>query len=411
MNCECASAHLNPAEDFLASGKIHIFLVLNLGSFVMPQSRMDFERLRGGQAFSESLRSLKPGAPFIEDREENETLRRGREFSVFRGHLITDWLFPTFFLLRSGTQPPDDQTLKNAWEKFEFRIRLSRIGFLEIKLTLPISSSASPNQEVRLIDIIRQLLQIGSRDAAVRPAQWELGLYCANQFIQALPPKVMVKEAGKNVAIGMQPWSAETSDPLLRNRHTILFFDHIRCKGCGNRINARTFWTRDKKILCAVLEGALVHAGHEQFFFPELDREAIRKFEDLGTWENELCIFAPERCLIYYPPEHIFLPGQEASQGPVRYEEYWKCIVRGIEHTIAVRTALQLLEWHTTCQLDEVPHLTKKSPTATSRSKTSKIFCTWRTKFPTPSTCCRSCATLVPTTAFRASFAVNKSNI
>lgn len=140
-----------------------------------------------------------------------------------------------------------------------------------------------------------------------------------------------------------------------------------------------------------------------------MDEDTIKNFEDLATWENELCIFAPERCLIYYSPDPIFLPGRTTAMEPVRQEDYWKCIVRGIEHTIAIRTALQVIQSNTTRELDKVPLLTKKITDgsisiedeqyilhmADEVSNTFNMLPTLR-------------EILIPTSAFRASYAVNK---
>jgi hypothetical protein len=407
--CACQTEHLQPAEHFAAKGKIHIFLVLNLGAFMAVENQEDFERLRGGSAFNRVFRSLKPGHPFIEDEDENETIKRGREFSVFRGHLANDWLYPTFLLDKGLAAPPSDPILREAWEKLEFRIRLSRTGILEIKLTWPIPAATSSNSGERLIDILRALLQIGARDAAIRPVQWELGLYGAHLFLKALPSSVFIGEVDKQVTLRLQPKILDAKELPPRLRYTILILDTILCRNCGQRIEARTFWTRDRKIMSAVLEGALIYTREGQFTFPELDKEALRKFEDLATWEDELCVFTPERCLIYYPPEHIFLPGQEGTVGPVKYEAYWKCIVRGIEHTINVRSAFQLLESYTTSILDTVPYLTKKVTDGSITFDDQRYVMHMADEIANTFNILPGLRNvLVPTNAFRASYAVNK---
>jgi len=369
--CKCLAKNLHPAEHFLARGKVHIFLVLDLSNFIANKSQKDFERLRGGQAFSDAIKNVEPRAPFDHDHEENETIKRGHAFSVFRGHLVKDWLFPTFSLNKARTTSPGEANLKQAWDKYEFRIRLSRAGFLEIKLTRPVPTP--PHAEERLIDLLRDLLQVSSRDSTINPVQWRLGLHGANQFIATL------------------------------------FLDTIQCKHCGKRIEAQQFWKRDKKTLSAVLEGALIRLHDGEFTFPELDDGALEKLEDLATWKNELCIFAPERSIIYYPPEYIFLPGQENFIGPVKYEEYWKCILRGIEHTISVRAALQILEGHTTRELDKVPHLTKKITDGDISPEDERDIMHMADEIANTFNILPSVRdVLVPTSVFRASFAVNK---
>lgn len=366
QTCTCKLKILNPAHDFFGHGQIHIFISLNLSSFIAEASRDDFERLRGGQAFGEAFKTLRPEKHFIEDDDERETVNRGHEFQVFRGHLKDNWLFPTFLLNPEQALPPKEPALAEEWSKFLFRIRLSRTGLVEVKLTRSIPLSQQPDSAERLSQILQSLLEIGSLDS-YRPAwpiQLRLALHCTNLFLQALPPLVEVEELSGNesqslrLPIWLQPADSHPKFLPYHQRYMILFLDAISCKQCGHRIDARTFWERDRKTLAAILGGTLIHTEADQVEFPDLDDESF-KFEDLATWRDELCVFAPESCLIYYTPEHLFLPGQFTAR-PGSFGNYWKCIIRGIEHTIAVRTALQITERRTTQALDEVPRLTKK---------------------------------------------------
>jgi hypothetical protein len=404
--CVCSPNELNPAEHFYARGKAHIFLVLNLREFISASSQRDFERLRGGNAFADAICRLKPGAPFVEDIDEAATVKRAREFSVFRGHLVREWMFPTFRLDPAECDPPDDPILRDVWKNFEYRIRVSRTGFLEIKLTHAIPHEPRADAE-RLIDLVCNLLEIGSREVAVYPIQWALGWHCANQFIKALPQIIAVANNHKHTAITLQPTAVNVLELPQHDRYTILFLDTILCKGCGKRVDAATFRARDRKILGAVLEGTLVHTNANQVTFPQVD--AANEIRDLSTWTNELCAFTAERCLIYYPPEKIFLPGQNLAGGPVNYEEYWKCIVRGIEHTIAARTALQILEWHTTRELDQVPDLTEKITDGNITIDDERAILRIADEVAnTYNMLPRLRDALVATSAFRSSYAVNK---
>lgn len=74
---------------------------------------------------------------------------------------------------------------------------------------------------------------------------------------------------------------------------------------------------------------------------------------DVSTWENEICIFRPERGFIFFNNKHTL----EASDKTVEYKDYWRCIVRGVEYTVALRATLQLLESRTTRLLDSVPEI------------------------------------------------------
>lgn len=405
--CKCKEAELVPAEHFWARGKMHVILALNLKGFIAQESQKEFERLRGGTAFATAIKQLKPSSPFYEDVEEEKTIKRGRELSVFRGHLVSDWLFPTFRLDKSETRLPDANSVSDEWKQFEFHIRFHRTGFLEIKLTRQILTDVPDNSQ-RLIDVLRDISEISSRGSSVQPIQWTLALGVANEFVKALPPKITVIEQGKEKEIALQPQVGEKPLPE-RQRYTALMLDTILCKGCDKRIDAAKFFQRDKKILGAVLEGALIHMRDGQLAFPEFDVHAVKRFEDLASWKSELCIFAPERCLIYYPPTYIFLPGQDTAHEPVPYEEYWKCILRGIEHTLAVRAALQIIESHTTRDLDKVPLLTAKVTDGDiSKKDEEEINLMAQEVSNTFNILPGLRDVLTPTSAFRASYAVTK---
>lgn len=417
-DCTCEHTELNPAQDMLVSGKIHILVVLNLMDFISPDAdRADFERLRGGVAFAKAFRQLAPtNGTFKLDEDEEATVVRGHAFQVFRGHVRSNWLFPTYRLdsnkvAVTNSLPPD-------WSnEFELRIRFSRTGFLEIKLTklILLSREAHTTEDahasVPMIDLLRDLMEIGSRDnERGLPLQLRLALFCADTFLKALPPTVTVEEQKDGSPIStvlhLQSIGPSPEDLPFRQRYTILFLHEIRCRRCGHRINPRTLWQRDCKTLAAVLEGALIEE-HGQLAFPELDDESVR-LEDLATWKEELCIFAPERCLIYFPPKNIFLPGL-FSPDPVHYQDYWKCIVRGIEHTIVVRAALQIVEWYTTRDLNEVPRLTKRVVDGEiSDEDAQEIERLAQEVSNTFNMLPGLRDVLIPTSAYRASYAVNK---
>lgn len=417
-DCTCERTKLIPAQDMLVSGKIHILVVLNLMDFIAPGTdRVDFERLRGGVTFAKAFRQLAPtSGPFKLDEEEEATIVRGHAFQVFRGHVTHNWLFPTYRLDPNRVSASD--SFPQDWSnEFELRIRFSRTGFLEIKLTKLILSSRNAraaedaHASVPMIDLLRDLMEIGSRDnERGLPLQLRLALFCADTFLNALPPTIAIEEQedGKplSTVLHFQSIGSKPEDLPFRQRYTILFLHEIRCRQCGHRINPRTLWQRDCKTLAAVLEGALIEE-HGQLAFPELDDEAIR-LEDLATWEEELCIFAPERCLIYFPPKNIFLPGL-FSPDPVRYEDYWKCIVRGIEHTIVVRAALQIVEWYTTRDLNEVPRLTKRVVDGEISDEDAKEIERLAQEVSNTFNMLPGLRdVLIPTSAYRASYAVNK---
>ncbi|MEW5985747.1 MAG: hypothetical protein AB1791_03850, partial [Chloroflexota bacterium] len=377
------------------------------------EDRKDFDRLRGGNDFAKVFRELRPKeeSPFKIDGLEKKTVEQGHEFQVFRGHVQRDWLFPTFSLdPEKAPSIPANLDWAGNGEKFQFHVRLSRTGFLEVKLTKYLGVPDQPDSGEGMIGLLKNLLQVGSygKDENRQSIQLQQTLECANLFVEALPSPISITQQGekKPVSISLQQIALD-SESLERQRYAILFLDAIWCKKCNKRISADRFWERDRKTVAAILEGALIQTG-SGLRFPELDEANMEQFKDLATWQEELCIFTPERCLIYYPPEKIFLPGQLTPEA-VHYEDYWKCIVRGIEHTVALRAALQITEGHTTHELDKIPHLTKRVTDGhISKEDEKQILGMAQEVSNTFNMLPILRDVLVPTASFRASYAVNK---
>lgn len=89
---------------------------------------------------------------------------------------------------------------------------------------------------------------------------------------------------------------------------------------------------------------------------------------DLSTWSNELCVFSPERGFIFFNDKITFEVGGKLT----RYHEYWKCIVRGVEYTVALRASLQVLESRTTRLLNGIPDILKLFSEADSSKEKDK---------------------------------------
>ena len=407
QTCNCDPTTVNPSKHFFVKGKVHTFIALNLHDFVRSGSRKDFERLRGSHVFARAVREVAPGSHFVEDRNEAETVKRGHEFQVFRGHLKDDWLYPTYRLVKENAPPPGDPSVIKEWDNYEFGIRLSRAGFLEVKLTRALQGDGE-----NIAVLLKKLMEMGHRDEkGVQPKsiQVKLALYCADWFVRSIPNLIRVIE-NKNTKptdIYLEPIGQSPDKLPYRQRYTTLFLREIVCRKCGHRIDADKLRTDYGKTLAAILEGVLVENEKGKLTLPDMDEETVR-FEDLASWTDDLCIFAPERALIYFPQKNIYLSGQTGPDA-VNYEQYWECINRGIEHTIVIRSALQNIEYYTTRDLDEVPMLTQKvvDGTVTDEDK-DDISHMAQAVANTFSLLPLLRDVLVPSSSYRASYAVNK---
>lgn len=409
-SCVCKPATIDPSVHFYARGQLHIFTVLNLRDYIKKDPNannltFNFERLRGGEAFAHVISKIEPSANFIKDEKEREMVDRGHEFQVFRGHLTEDWLYPTFLLQKETVPPPADISARE-WENYEFRVRLSRAGFIEVRVTKNLAE-----QGENIVDILQSLLELAARgdpDVNRRSLQLKLAMYCADWFVRSLPKEIIIKESNgrEDESLSFQPLGERSRIPY-RQRYMTMVLRNIDCHKCGRRIEADTLRDHYGKTLAAILEGVLVEKEKGKLTLPDMD-EGSMEIKDLASWKDDLCVFTAERALLYFPEKRIYLFGQTGTEA-VNYEHYWECIARGIEHTLAVRAALQIIEYYTTKDLDGVPALTQKvvdgkvtkadqveiSQMAQAVANTFNLLPLLRDA-------------LVPTSSYRASYAVKK---
>ena len=356
VTCTCPPNSINPSRDFHISGRVQVFIVMNLRNYVPESRRKDFDRLRGGEAFALALRRALPSASFIEDEHDRETASRGHDFQVFRGHLAEDWLFPTYHLQKNSVARPA-HVPESEWQRHEFHVRLSRAGFIEVRIT-----HGLPEEGENLTDILRSQLGLAGhgdgRDQR-RALQLRLSLYCANLFVKGLQREIVVHEKVSNQQIALPFQPLQEADPIpYRQRYMTMIFHRIACRNCGGRLGANRLRTEYRATLAAILEGVLVEEEDGRLSLPEMDADTFDT-KDLASWGDDLCLFSAERALIYFSEKRIYLFGQTGTEA-VPYERYWECIVRGIEHTVSIRAAMQSIEYYTTRYLDIVPSLTKK---------------------------------------------------
>ena len=411
--CTCKPGRVDPARELYASGRIHVFIVLNLRNYVEgpdgKDAKLDFERLRGGEAFSAELNRIAVPKGFIVDKQEEATKNRAHDFQVFRGHLAEHWLFPTFSLQKADVEPPKDERARREWERHEFHVRLSRTGFIEVRITRELRETGE-----NMVDILTSQLELSARETlesreSRSSLQVQLAMHCANRFVRGLEEKKLSlheKNSREDVVFFFRELKEEADIPY-RQRYMTMLFRKIVCRKCGHRLEADRLRTEHAGTLAAILEGVLVEEKGGRRGLPEMDADSLA-ITDLGSWRDDLCIFAPERALIYYPEKRIYLVGQAGSEA-VDYERYWECIVRGIEHTITIRAAMQILEYETTKHLDIVPALTKKVVDGVvSRSDKKEISEMSQEVANTFNLLPLLRDVLVPTSSYRASYAIRK---
>jgi hypothetical protein len=375
-------------EELAIAGKVQYIYAIDMGGFVHESDRDSFEHIRGRASLARAMQAATVHAPesFELDADENQTVEDGYNFAAFRTRFKRGWLFNTFRPKPERLSPdrgelaelwkryPADvgRELAELWKQYSFHVRLSRLGLVEVKLTRPVPGrDGVPGRgAMRLIDAMG--LMMSTRISAPGAnAESTLALTIAARFVAELM-RLVVGEEGEEelLTIGMRPFTE--FDPLNRDgrriieRYTVLMLNHVQCRACGYRIEVKDLWEQHKSAIGAVLEGNLLEGaqrdadGQRKRTLPPIDDAGMQHLRDLGSWQVDLCLFSNERALIYYPSVRMMLnPFVANGETSISYERYWRCIVRIIEHTVSMRTALYILENQTTTSLSEVSDLTR----------------------------------------------------
>ncbi|MFZ5518348.1 MAG: hypothetical protein ACOY90_17060 [Candidatus Zhuqueibacterota bacterium] len=383
------------AKMLAGSGKITIIMAINLGRFMAEKdlvSREIFRNIRGSSQYVQFLKKLTIPHPFI--KLEPHVLggdpwieEQGYSIGVFKNRLVENWFFPTYELDQTdGLNYLDEHFAKSEifqkeWFRWDhFKIRLTRNGFIVVKLSQKFAEMSLYDLSIDLLepekDVIKtELLKIVNnfpepqRKAILstldHPLPWQLAYQIIGIFINLV--KVFKFDTKKEVKLTM-PRDSDTM-PIME-KHTVIFFKEIynhkserNAKLQGAELLDNPDYSR---AMLTLWGGTLLGSSkNEEIVFPSFSKKEIEKLKlkNLSAWDDELCLIGPERTLVYCPlsEQSVHLPfrGQKGKQG-IRYNDYWKCIIRGIEHIIALRSELQLVEFYTTREMDFISRLTQE---------------------------------------------------
>ena len=394
MNFTSIKQKQSDSINFYGSGKITVIMVMNLGRFMAKKdkkSRELFRAVRGSYPYTRFIRNLTltdlfkrldpnfiGGDPWIEN--------QGYDIGLFNRYFGDNWFFPTYELDKIAALDKIDPELSNSpifkreWHKWDrFKVRLTRNGFIQVKLTKKFS-------KLKLYDLCIQLLE-SERDEATQkllesveklPAdqryeikqilqqtlQWQLAYQVIELFINQLS-EIKIKEMYPIKLImpekeGMAP---------IRDKYTVIFLRKLLCKQKNDfiQLSSDTIFKNEKRasVIHSLWDGLLIGGKKtETILFPDYWQKEINKMykANLSTFQDEICLIGPERTVIYCPlsKHSVYLPlkGGKTKEG-IRYSNYWKCIIRGIEHIIALRTELQMVEARTNVEMNKLSKLSQ----------------------------------------------------
>jgi AAA domain len=337
------------------------------------------------------------------------------------------------FLARRGIARDETDRLENArksleraWQRWQWvRIQLTRDGALHVVLVRELY------YPVPLIQILNELLGLEEKlyggDQPELSVQWELALAVADAFFRQLADEESRIPALDLTWKGASSIKPESSSYPLRDRYVVY---QLR-KACDCRrggqlqpdgkrqiitiprktdLETNTAGPQGKELeekreerfrhaseLVSLLEGVMIRdstPGSRTGLFPELEREEVRKSldSDLSSWRNELFVNNLDSSLIMYqtmskseqkPTDPVCRVCGDAerqtildlhfSQKPAPYEDYWKCLVMGLQYVIELRWGAQWIANRTSKDLQRLASLMGKRVTERKSKKVRKL--------------------------------------
>ena len=400
--CVCPETEAKNDRQLSVTGNVYFIFVFNMKKFVITEDKQKFEQYRGSDIFFRSVNNIKFSKAdlFSEDMIESRIVKEDPGASIFRGHLKNEWFTSSYH----AKQIYEDQSTNG--QSYDCRIRVSRLGLFEVRLALKIMRNKTVHTNTSL-DLFSRLAEIvdNTHNYGYR---WAIALNCVNELIDAIGGSIELVDVN---SIGPEKihLSRLEKTAFYYPPYIVFLFDKIECTQCDQRITIDALLKNYHDLIAAILEGVLIDKGDSQWEKPEIDAKSLNRMTDFGTWDDEVCFFTPERCLIYFQPRDIVFQDLQYQNKTVPYRDYWACILRGIEHSVAVRSALYIIESNTTEELEFIPDLTQKyTDDEISEGDRSKIFRTARKVAENFNMLPKLRDISVSTSAFRPSFAVDK---
>jgi hypothetical protein len=385
-------------ERLCATGLVSLVMVMNLQRFIrtddaqkrrsklLPQSHRTvsgnpqsavsssdlFNRLRGSAALASFLKhDLRPNAPFVVDTNEAHVEIQGHELSVFRQYLIDTYFFPTYRLTDSSLAIVDpallaEPVLATHLRNWTFKLRLTRNGMAVVKIERHLNRVPFADISAMILETQRFLPAKHSATNVGIPTQWQLAMDVVAQFVQACNYRFVIRGIEENdpTATVINLYNPCESGRLpLHDRHIVYLFSEVTL---GNTpVGAIDLRDRFGHEVVGLLENSLV-LREGAAYYPSYKSDLIKTIfaNDMATWEDEICLLTPETTFIWHPfaagEERIIGGGKRPNTHEI-YQDYWKSIVRGIEHIVALKNELQLIERQTTRLLEKVPDITRRA--------------------------------------------------
>lgn len=281
----------------------------------------------------------------ISDRER-DLINDGDKFSIFRRRLKRRWLIEKTYKLDMG----DGQE--------SYKVCLMKAGLIEVRKKVLLYDK----ERDTLLGVLRGLLRHRTTDPISErdPASPIDVAGIVDVFASQIKKAVNKKLKSRGVDGPIKPFSEADIEKKAaaranRQKYVIILLSNILCSKCDKTIPAAKIHD-NQDVVAAFLQGSLIFDEMSPTLqLPSIPARLKERIMDQSTWTDEFCVFGGERCLIYFQPKTVM----ESPRYVANYEDYWRSVVRGIEHTISVRTTLQILEAYTHELIGRIPDLMK----------------------------------------------------
>ncbi len=387
------------------TARVVVFHTYWLGNFIDKRDWNKLPKLVAHYTFDQ----FSPPPDFCDFSDsERDCIRDGDEFSVFKKRLHKDpspsddvqnrtmhdvrWLIGKTFRKDHvvANEPPKPPA------RTKFFIRISKTGVVEIR-----EEALFVDVEMKklLEDLLRQRPPITgggyTMPQAQEPNRIENGeaeqdygaINVARDFLCHFVSEFNATRGEEDRLVTTSEFVGNVQKAAIhreRQRYTVISMSRLRygvtpvddCNDLGYTISPFQLLQKPSMVR-NILEGTLVYGlNSRSLLSPNISLDATTLLRNLSTWDNEVCMFGPERALIYFEPKTML----ESDGRIVNYEDYWKTIERGIEHTISLRTAIHLLESTAQRAIEEVPNLVdafgiyEADPTKDNKDKLQSVL-------------------------------------
>jgi len=332
-------------QNSVVEGELNFFFSVDMREFLSNSedhekdiTKAAFEKLQGSRKFAKALREMETDLELHQDAKS--LLIKGFNNGVFGG-ILTRWLdFPTFRVAEGDE---------------EWFIRCSWLGVFEIHLRKVVNKRDGYN----FVTIISEILKYRTRFDEGNEENgkidekniWHKVFSKINAFCESVTQfnyeNIRFKKTELNNHISFTQ----------RQRYCVVMAKNIYCSQCRRRLPAEVL--SQNTLLTSLLYSSLVSdinedgKSYEQFEDIKIPEMTVDLVKNLSTWNDEICSFGAERGFIYYNPNFII----EEYEDKYPYDDYWKYILRGIQHTVTTRAALQSLQTQIKKLTDKLPGL------------------------------------------------------